>query len=82
MQRFFPHLFDGHGVFSKILLQAYQDDGHAEAPFVCLFDPLVFDVLQGVRRVDCKGNEEYMGLGVGQRPQSLVVFLTRGIPER
>jgi hypothetical protein len=42
---------------------------------------LVHDILQRVRAVDGKANKDDVGLGVGERPQSVVFLLSSGIPE-
>ena len=43
--------------------------------------PLLGDVLQGVGRVDGEAHEDNIGVGVGERPQPVVVFLSGGIPQ-
>ena len=41
---------------------------------------LLLHVIEGVWRVDGKADQDDMGVGVRQRPQAIVVFLSRGIP--
>lgn len=42
---------------------------------------LVHDVLQGIRAVDGEADEDEIRLGVGEWPQSVILFLTGSIPK-
>ena len=42
---------------------------------------LFLDVIQRVRRVDGETDENNMGVGVAERPQTVIVFLTSSIPQ-
>lgn len=46
-----------------------------------LWMPLVFDVLVGGRAGDGEADDEDVGLRVGQRPQPVVLLLTRRVPQ-
>ena len=48
---------------------------------VNLGEPLLSDVLERRRRCDGEADEEDVGLGVGQRPQAVIIFLSGGIEE-
>ena len=47
-----------------------------------LGEPLLVDVLEAVRVVDGEAQKEDVGVGVGERPQTVVVLLTRRVPQR
>jgi hypothetical protein len=74
-------LLDGLLVEAKVLLAADEDDGQARAKVVDLGDPLFLDVVEGVGRVDGEADEDDVRVGVGERPQSVIIFLTGGIPQ-
>lgn len=42
---------------------------------------LGLDVLEGGRRDERKADEEDVGLGVGERTKTIIIFLSGGIPE-
>ena len=42
---------------------------------------LLLDVVKRVGRVDGEANQDNMRVRVGQRSQTVVIFLARGIPE-
>lgn len=42
---------------------------------------LLLDVIKGIRRIDREANQNDMGVRVGERTESVVVFLTRRIPK-
>ena len=42
---------------------------------------LLLDVVEGVGRVDGKADQDDVGVGVAEGPESVVVFLAGGIPE-
>jgi hypothetical protein len=39
------------------------------------------DVLKTGRTDEAKGDEEYVGLGIRERPETVVIFLASGIPQ-
>lgn len=43
---------------------------------------LVHDILERVRAVDCEADKDQVRLGVRERPQAIVFFLSGGVPER
>lgn len=43
---------------------------------------LLLYVVERIRRVDGETDEDDVGVGVGKRSESVVVFLTRRIPQR
>lgn len=67
--------------FIPHLLVANKDDGHIWAEVTDFGGPLLGDILQGVRRVYGKAHEDHVRVRIGQRPQSVVVFLPGGIPK-
>ena len=42
---------------------------------------LVHDIFEGVGAVNCEADEEKIGLGIGERTETVVFFLTGGVPE-
>ena len=42
---------------------------------------LLHDVLERVGAVDGEADEEQVGLGVGERPQPVILFLPGGVPQ-
>ena len=42
---------------------------------------LLLDVVEGVRRVDSEADEDDVGVWVGQRSQTIVIFLASRIPK-
>jgi hypothetical protein len=42
---------------------------------------LLLDVIKGIRRIDREANQNDVGVRVGERTESVVVFLTRRIPK-
>lgn len=42
---------------------------------------LLLDVVKGIGRVDREADEDDMRVGVRERPQSIVILLSGGIPE-
>ena len=52
---------------------------------LCRFRPretyLLLYVVERVGRVDGKANQDNVGVGVGERAETVVIFLTSGIPE-
>lgn len=72
---------DGLLVVSEILLTSNKDDRKTLTEMEDLGDPLLLDVVERVGRVDGETNQDDMRVGVGERAQSVVIFLTSGIPE-
>ena len=69
-------------VVAQITLVADQDDRHVGTEVLHLRRPLLRDVLQAVGTVNGKAHEDNVGVGVGQRPETVVVFLTCRVPQR
>jgi hypothetical protein len=42
---------------------------------------LLLDVIKRIGRVDGKADEDNVRVGVGERAQTVVIFLARGIPQ-
>jgi len=77
----FPELVNGLGITSEILLAADEDDGQALAEVHHLGYPLLLDVVEGVRTVDSEADEDDVGIRVGQGSETVIIFLTGGIPQ-
>jgi hypothetical protein len=76
-----PELLDRLLVVSQILLATNKDDGETLAEVKHLRDPLLLDVVERVRRVDSKANQNDMRVRVGQRTEAVVIFLASSIPK-
>ena len=59
----------------QVLLAADQNHGDLGAEMFDLRDPALWDVLQAVRAADGETEQQDVGVGVGERPQSVVVLL-------
>jgi len=77
----FPELIHGLGVTSQVLFAANKDDRQASAKVHDLGDPLLLNVIQTVRTVNCEANKDDMRVGIAKGPQSIIVFLTSCIPK-
>ena len=42
---------------------------------------LLLDVVEGVRRVDSEADQDNMRIWVGQRTETIVIFLARRVPQ-
>ena len=73
---------DRVGVVSQILLVSHQDDRHVGTEVTHLGGPLLGDVLETVGTVDGETHEDDVGVGVGERTQTVVVLLTGRVPQR
>lgn len=69
------------GIISQIDLCANDEAGDTGAVMVDLGEPFLANVLEGCRRGDAETNEEDIGLRVGERSQSVVIFLTSSIEQ-
>lgn len=74
-------LVENHLIGSQIDLGADNEAGHAGAVVVDLGEPLLLDVFKRRGRGDGEAHEEHVGLGVTQRSQSVVIFLTGGVEQ-
>lgn len=74
-------LFDGLLVVAKILLAADEDDGKALAEVQHLRDPLFLDVVERVRGINGKTDQDDVGVRVRKWAQTVVIFLAGGIPK-
>ena len=85
----FPHrrhlllgqLLDHLLVLAQVHLGADDQARHAGAVVVYLGEPLLADVLERGRRRDTEANQEDVGLGVRERAQAVVIFLSGGIKQ-
>jgi len=68
-------------VEAQVLFATDQDNGETLAEVQNLGNPLLLDVVKGIRRVDSKANQNDVGVGIGKRSQTIVIFLTCGIPQ-
>jgi len=67
---------------SQVLLASHQNDRKAVAEVEDLGNPLLLDVLKGIRGVDRETNKDDVGIRVRERAETIVVFLTSSIPQR
>ena len=74
-------LLDNLGIVTKILLASNEDDRKVLAEVKHLGNPLLLDVVERVGRVDSEADEDNVRVRVRERTQTVVVFLTGGIPE-
>lgn len=68
-------------VIAQIGLGADDEAGNTGAVVMNFGEPLLANVLERGRRRHGEADEENVGLGVGQRAQTIVIFLTGGIEE-
>lgn len=73
--------FDGLRIRPQVFLTTNEDDGQVRAEVQDFSDPLFLHVVEGIWRVDSEADEDDVGVWVGQRSQSVVVFLASSIPE-
>jgi hypothetical protein len=76
-----PQLLNGLLVVTQILLTSNEDDRQTLAEVQNLGDPLLLNVVKGVRRVNSEADQDDVGVGVGQGAETVVVFLTSRIPK-
>ena len=74
-------LFDGLLVIPEILLAAHEDDGQALAEVQDLRDPLLLHVVKRVGGVDGEADQNNVGIWVGKRTETIVIFLASRIPQ-
>jgi hypothetical protein len=74
-------LLDGLLVIPKIFLASNEDDGKALTEVQDLRNPLLLNIVERVRGVNGKTDQDNMGVGVGKRPETVVVFLASRIPQ-
>jgi len=67
-------------VVAQVGFRADQYDGNLPTEVVQLRHPLVRDVLEAVWVVDGEAEKKDVGVGVGERPQTVVVLLTSRVP--
>jgi hypothetical protein len=68
-------------IVPKIYLGANNQAGDTGAVVMYLGEPLFSDVFEGRGGCDAEADKEDVGLGVGKRPQSIVIFLPSSIEE-
>ena len=74
-----PHLILA---LPQVLLQADQQHGHRGAEVLDLGHPALGDVLEAVWAGHGEAEEDDVSVGVGERPQPVVVLLARRVPQR
>jgi len=76
-----PQFIDHPRIASEILLAGDQDYRKAGAEMHNLRDPLLLYVVQRVGGVDGEADQDDMGVGVTERAETVIVFLSGLIPE-
>ena len=69
------------GVLAQIHLSADEEAGDTGAVVADLGEPLVPDVVERGLGYDAEANEEYIGLGIRERPQAVVILLSGRIEQ-
>jgi hypothetical protein len=69
------------GVLPQIHLRADNQTRNPWTVVVYLGKPLFADVLEGCGRCDGKAHKEYIGLGVREGAETVVIFLSSGIEQ-
>jgi len=69
------------GILSKIDLGTDYEARDSRAMVANFWDPLFADVLEGGGRSNGEAHKEDVSLWVGERAESVIVFLTGGIEE-
>lgn len=69
------------GIAPEILFATNENDGETSAEVHYFRDPLFLDVIKGIRRVDGEADEDDVGVGIAEGPETIVVFLASGIPK-
>jgi len=76
-----PQLIDHPWITSEILLAGNQDYRKARAEMHDLRDPLLLNVVQRVGGVDGEADQDDMGVGIAERAETVIVFLSSRIPQ-
>jgi len=79
--RSFLELLNCLRIVSQILLAPDENNGKTIAEVKNLGDPLLLNVLQRIRRVDSKADEDDVRVGIGKGTKTIVIFLTSRIPK-
>lgn len=69
------------GVVAQVDLGATEHDGRVRTVVSYFRYPFVGDVGECARTDDAEADEKHVRLGIGQRPESIVVLLTSRVPE-
>lgn len=69
-------------VGTEVAFGSNENDGHTRGMVLDFRKPLALDVLKRGRRYHGEADEENVGLRVRQRTQTVVVLLSRSVPER
>ena len=59
-----------------------ENDGNVGTEVFDFRRPLLGDVLERVGRVDAETHQDDVSVGVGERPEAVVVLLTDRVPQR
>jgi hypothetical protein len=76
-----PQLLNSLLVVTQILLASNEDDRQTLAEVQNLGDPLLLNVVEGVRRVDSEADQNDMRVGVRERAKTVVILLASSIPK-
>lgn len=68
-------------LIAQINLRTNEQEGRLLTVVRYLRNPLFFDVLERAGTDDGEAHQKYIRLGIGQRPQSIVILLTGGIKQ-
>ena len=69
------------GVMAEVLLARNKDDGDMRAEVIHFRYPAFADVAQGVGVVDGVAEKNDISVGIRQRTKSVVVLLSRRVPQ-
>jgi hypothetical protein len=76
-----PQLLNSLLVVTQILLASNEDDRQTLAEVQNLGDPLLLNVVKGVRRVNSEADQNDMRVGVRERAKTVVILLASSIPK-
>lgn len=72
---------DDFRVVAQVLFAADEDDGEARAKVQDFADPLFLNVVERIGGIDCEADEDDVRVWVRERAETVVVFLSGGIPQ-
>jgi len=77
----FPEFINYTTVASQILLASDKNNRCVRTKVHHLGDPRFLNIIQRIWRVNCKADKDYMGAGIAERSETVVLFLTCCIPQ-
>jgi len=77
----FPELFNGLAISPEILLASHQDNRESSTEMHHFRNPLLLDVVEGIRAIDGETDKNDMRVGIGKRSKAVIVFLAGRIPK-